>query len=279
MKLSKFLSLAPTNGPAVLHIDIETFPIEAYVWGLFKVNVGLNQIKTDWSMMSFCAEWDHRDEQFYVDSRSRPSPRDEKHQLRALWKLLDRADLVVARNGKKFDMRKIKAKLVEHGFKPFTPVKVIDPLLLNRKEFAFTSQKLEYTTGLLVPELRKSTHSAYPGFELWRACLMGDPLAWQECEDYNRMDVTSMKAEYHKVRGWYSEHPNLAVYFDMADKDEDARLCNVCGHDHLTLLNKPARTQIGTYQLYECNGCGNLSRGRQLTTTAKQRKHITVPAL
>lgn len=277
MKIKKFLSLAPKSGPKIVHLDIETFPIEAYVWGLFKVNVGLNQIKTDWSMMSFCAEWDHRAEQFYTDNRNKPNPRSELHQLRALHAILDVADMVVARNGKKFDLRKIKAKLVEHGFRPFSPIKVIDPMLLNRKEFAFTSQKLEYTTGLLVPELRKSTHSAYPGFELWRACLNHDPIAWQECEDYNRMDVISMKAEYHKVRGWYSEHPNVAVYFDPS-KDEDERRCNVCGGNHLTMMDKAANTMVGTYELYECGDCGNFSRGRKLTTSAAERRHITVPA-
>ena len=278
MNLKKFLRLAPKNAPAILHIDIETFPLEAWVWGLFKQNIGLNQIKVDWAMMSFCAEWDHTDEQFYIDSRAKKSPRDDRHQLAALWELLDTADFVVARNGVKFDIRKIKAKMVEHGFRPFSPVKVIDPMLLNRKEFAFTSQKLEYTTSLLVPETKKSTHGQYPGFELWRACLMRDHAAWEECEAYNRQDVTSMKAEYHEVRGWYSTHPNVAVYYDPATPEDEAKHCNVCGSPHTTMLDKPARTQIGTYELYECNDCGNFSRGRKLTNTIEQRAHITVPA-
>lgn len=275
MTPTQFARLRPKAGPAILHVDIETFPIQAYVWSLWKQNIGLNQIVQDWSMMSFCAEWDHRPEQFYIDSRNRKRPRDERHQLCALWTLLDAADFVVARNGKKFDIRKIKAKFVEHGLKPFSPVKIIDPMLLNREEFAFTSQKLEYTSGLLVPELRKSKHSNFPGFELWRACLEHDPLAWQECEDYNRQDVSAMKAEYHLVKGWYSKHPNLAVYYDPSAVELVHR-CGNCGSEDLKKLRRPARTSVGVYEQFVCLECGHHSRGRKLIRNKEERAHITV---
>jgi hypothetical protein len=36
-----------TDGPKIATLDIETCPLESYTWGLWKQNVGLNQIKTE----------------------------------------------------------------------------------------------------------------------------------------------------------------------------------------------------------------------------------------
>lgn len=275
MTLNQFIKLAPKTGPKILCLDIETFPIEFYGWGMFNNNFSVPQIKRDWSLMSFSCEWLDSDENFYMDQRA---VRDVFHDVKmasALHKLLNVADFVLARNGKKFDLRKIKARLAILGFPPISPVTVIDPMLLNRDEFAFTSHKLEYTTGVIVPELRKYDHKNFPGFELWKACMESLPGAWEECEAYNRIDVQSMKLEYKKLRGWYGRHPNLAVYYRH---DGSEYRCNKCGHNEMVPQNRPARTQVGTYLLLQCTQCGGHSRARKLTTSIDQRKHVTVPA-
>lgn len=275
MTLNQFIKLAPKTGPKILCLDIETFPIEFYGWNMFNNNFSVSQIKRDWSLMSFSCEWLDSDENFYMDQRA---VRDVFHDVKmasALHKLLNAADFVLARNGKKFDLRKIKARLAILGFPPISPVSVIDPMLLNRDEFAFTSHKLEYTTGVIVPELRKYDHKNFPGFELWKACMESLPGAWEECEAYNRIDVQSMKLEYKKLRGWYGRHPNLAVYYRH---DGSEYRCNKCGHNEMVPQNRPARTQVGTYLLLQCTQCGGHSRARKLTTSIDQRKHVTVPA-
>lgn len=276
MTLKQFLKRAPKHGPKIACVDIETFPIEFYGWQMFNNNFSVPQIKRDWSLMSFSAEWlDDDESNFYMDQRREKDVFDDRKQAAALWEILNTADFILARNGKKFDLRKIKARLVILGFPPLSPVGVIDPMLLNRVEFAFTSQKLEYTTGVLVPHLRKFNHKNFPGFELWTACMMGLPGAWDECEAYNKVDVKGMKAEYKLVRGWYSQHPNLAVYYKQ---DGSEFRCNKCGHDEMIPQDTPARTQVGTYQLLQCVQCGGHSRARKLTTSIEQRKHVTVPA-
>jgi len=273
--LKQLLKRAPKTGPKIICLDIETFPIEFWGWGMFNNNFGVSQIKRDWSLMSFSAEWLDDDGNFYIDQRKEQDVFNDLKQAQALWEILNLADFILARNGKKFDLRKIKARMVILGLPPISPIGVIDPLLLNRVEFAFTSQKLEYTTGVLVPELRKYNHKEFPGFELWKACLASLPGAWNECEAYNRVDVLGMKAEYKKVRGWYSQHPNLAVYYKG---DGTVHRCNKCGNDEMIPQDKPAYTQVGTYLLLQCTQCGGHSRTRKLTTTAEQRKHVTVPA-
>lgn len=276
MNLSTFLKYAPKQGPKILCLDIETFPIEFWGWQMFNNNFSPKQIKQDWSLMSFAAEWlDNDDATIYVDQSRRKDVFDDRRQAKILHSLLNATDFVLARNGKKFDLRKIKARLAILGFPPLSPVSVIDPMLLNREEFAFTSQRLEYTTGVIVPELRKYNHANFPGFDLWAACMQGLPGAWEECKVYNITDVKAMKAEYRKLRGWYSRHPNIAVYY-KADGSEHR--CNKCGHNEMVPKKSPARTQVGTYLLLQCTQCGGHSRGRKLTTSIEQRAHITVPA-
>lgn len=275
MTPKQFIKLAPKRGPKILCLDIETFPIEFWGWQMFNNNFSVKQIKRDWSLMSFSAEWLDSEENFYADQRKEKDVFNDYKLAAMLWEMLNAADFVLARNGKKFDARKIKARLAILGFPPCSPFAVIDPMLLNRVEFAFTSQKLEYTTGVVVPDLRKYDHHNFPGFDLWVACMQGLPGAWEECEAYNRVDVKSMKAEYFKLRGWYSQHPNIAVYY-KADGTEHR--CNKCGHNEMIPQDKPAYTQVGTYLLLQCVQCGGHSRGRRLTTTIEERAHVTVPA-
>ncbi len=41
----------------ILLLDIETSPNLAYVWGLFKQNVAINQIKESGSVLCWAAKW------------------------------------------------------------------------------------------------------------------------------------------------------------------------------------------------------------------------------
>jgi hypothetical protein len=45
------------NAPKILFLDIETRPATALVWGLFDINVALNQIVDPGGTMCFGALW------------------------------------------------------------------------------------------------------------------------------------------------------------------------------------------------------------------------------
>ncbi len=49
--------MSKNNGPIVLLLDIETAPIIGHVWGLWENNVGLNQIESDWHLLSWSAKY------------------------------------------------------------------------------------------------------------------------------------------------------------------------------------------------------------------------------
>lgn len=257
------------SGPRIGLIDIETAPIEAHVWGLFDQNVGLNQIKAEWAVLSFCympLNGSKKDIE-YADNSERADPRDDYLLCARLWEILHENDFLIAQNGKRFDLRKIRARLIMHGFPPPSPVKVIDTMLMARSVAAFTSNKLEWLSTYLADQ-QKSKHKDFPGFELWKECLAGNPKAWRSMKRYNIPDVTSMRDVYLRLRPWVSNHPNLAVY-----TDDNTLACPVCGSPDVEESGFTF-TNVGKYQRYLCSGCGAWSRSRYTLNSKEKRKAL-----
>jgi predicted RNA-binding Zn-ribbon protein involved in translation (DUF1610 family) len=251
----------------ILFLDVETAPILASVWGIWQVNVPLNMIEHDWHLLSFAAKWIGEKEVIYYDQSKARNVENDKLLLRKLWKLLNQADFVVAQNGRRFDIPKINARLITQGFKPPSPYKVIDTKDMAKRNFAFTSNRLEHLTRLLCKE-KKSLHKLFPGFLLWQECLKGNQAAWKELKTYNIQDIRTLEELYLKLRPWSSVHPNLAV-----SKEAEFPECPRCG-DARVIRNGYSTTAVGKYQRYQCAGCGGYARGSKLVNTAEQRKAL-----
>jgi uncharacterized protein YprB with RNaseH-like and TPR domain len=128
---------AVSKGPRVLLLDIETAPILGYVWSLWRNDVGLNQIHSDWFVLSWSAKWlgAPASEVMYMDQRRAKDIENDSGILKALWKLLDQADIIVTQNGKSFDVRRLNARFIIHGFQPPSTFKHIDTKLIAQKHF------------------------------------------------------------------------------------------------------------------------------------------------
>lgn len=257
--------------PKTLILDIETAPIAAHVWGIWQQNVALDFIRADWYILSFAAKWVGKRNVFYFDQSKAPDIEDDKLILEALWVLLDEADIVVAHNGRKFDLRKINARFLLNGMKPPSPYKIVDTLEIAKKTFAFSSNKLEFLTGTLCTT-KKLKHKRFPGVELWVEVLKGNPLAWKEMKRYNVRDVTSLEELYLLMRPWNATQPNAGVFVDGLEP-----VCAKCGSKHLEKRGV-SRTQVGVYQRYQCKDCGGWSRGRKTQNSIGQRSILLTNA-
>jgi uncharacterized protein YprB with RNaseH-like and TPR domain len=209
-----YYSAPEIAGPKILFIDIETSPIIAQVWRLFDQNVGLNQIQVDWSILSFCAKWKDSDEIIYMDTRNQADANDDTVLLDALWRLLNEADFVVGQNSKRFDVKKINARFIMNEMPKPSTFRQIDTLEIAKRQFGFTSNKLEYMTDKLCTTYKKLKHGKYPGHILWSECLKGNPEAWDEMEEYNKNDVLSLEELYDILSSWDDKLPNFDVYVD-----------------------------------------------------------------
>lgn len=250
----------------IVTLDIETAPLQSYHWGLFDQNIGLDQICVEGSILSYSAKWLGRKpvEFRHTGGRGVDKVRDDKPLLRELWSVLDAADIVVAQNGREFDLKWINARMVTHGIAPYSPVRVIDTLLEAKRHFRFTSNKLAWTSKYLAVTT-KSEHKRFPGFELWAECLKDNPRAWVEMGKYNAQDVIATEQLYLRLRPWITGHPNLVTYLP----DGEPR-CPRCTSSHL-VSNGLRTNQYGRYRRYQCQACGGWAHSRTLENTRKQR--------
>lgn len=257
------------TGPKIGLIDIETAPLGAHVWGLFDQNVGLNQITQEWSILSFCYKELHAPKKslVYMDNSHRKDPRDDVDVVNALWHIMHENDILIAQNGKRFDMRKIRARLLLNKLSPPSPVKVEDTMLMARQVAAFTSNKLEWLSTYL-SNVQKSKHKDFPGFELWSECLAGNPKAWASMRKYNIPDVLSMEQVYLNLRPWVRGHSNVAVY-----NDSNETQCPVCSSTDVH-QDGYSYTNVGKYPRYQCGHCGAWSRGRKTVNSIEKRKAL-----
>ncbi|MHA6907390.1 ribonuclease H-like domain-containing protein [Ralstonia pseudosolanacearum] len=252
-----------------LLLDIETAPILANVWRTWKENVGMDQIRADWYILSFSAKWLGAKRVMYFDQSKAKDIEDDTFLMRKLHELLNEADIVVAHNGRRFDLKKINARLIVKGFPPPSPYVIVDTLEIAKRHFAFTSNRLAYLTDTLCTE-KKLAHAKFPGFMLWKECLAGNKEAWREMRTYNIQDVVSLEELYLKLRPWAEGHPNVANF----DEPEHPA-CPKCGSENV--IQKGHRhTQVGRYVRYRCNDCGGWARGRVIQNSKAQRSNLLI---
>lgn len=261
-------TLTKKLGPKILVIDIETSPIISYTWGLFDQNVGLNQIKEDWTILAFAAKWLDSDKMIYADVRSESNIRNDKALLDKMWKLLDESDIIVTQNGKRFDIKKINARFILNGMKPPSSYKQIDTLVLAKKYFGFTSNKLEYMADKINKKYKKLKHDTFSGFELWKECLNGNLKAWKEMEKYNKHDVLSLQELYMRLIPW-----DNAINFNVYHPGT-ATVCTCGSHDFVK--NGYAYGKSARYQRFQCKDCGSEIRSKANTLSEYKRKNLMV---
>lgn len=260
--------------PKIGLIDIETASIIGNTWGLWQQNIGLNQIEEEWRIISFCLKplGGNRRSIEYMDTSQAETPRDDRAILQRLWEVLDEYDILIAHNGRKFDLKKIRARLIMEGYKPHSPVKVEDTLEYAKRAAAFTSNKLEWLSTYL-SSVKKDNHAQFAGYDLWKGCMAGNPKAWATMKKYNILDVISLEEVYLRLRPWVPGVVNVATY----DTDNDTMMCPVCGSEDIR-EEGVAFTQTGKYKRYHCHAdaCGAWSRSRYTLNSKDKRKSLLV---
>lgn len=256
------------NTPRILHIDIETAPIRAWIWSLFKPMVAIGQIDKDWHMLCWAAKW-HKSVNVYYDAlwfhtkSGKFSPKAEKKMVKAVWKMLDEADIVVAHNGDRFDVAKMNAKFFEYGMTPPSPYRTVDTLKVARSRFGFPSNKLDY-----IIQLKEKGAKLKTDFQLWIDVMAGDKDQCERMMEYNIEDVNILEAVYTDMLPWISNHPNVGVY-----NDKEEVQCTSCGSRSLHYRGF-SYTNAGKYQRYVCTDCGKWGKLGVNLLKATKRKEL-----
>ena len=251
--IAKNLTKLGRHIPKVLIFDIETSPMKAYIWSLWKTNVHLDHILNEWFCIAWSAKWLYSDEVMgEVLTPTEIREEDDKRIMTSLWNLINEADIVVAHNGNKFDIPRINSRFIVNGLAPTKPYFSVDTCQIARKQFGFSSNKLDALAGYFnIP------HKLDTDFDLWRRCLEGDENSLAYMLEYNKKDVTILEEIYLKLRPWIKNHPN------MGNLEGAQEACANCGSEEIdAITDKFYYTSVGKYKLYRCKTCGAISRGR-----------------
>ena len=235
----------------VLFIDLESAPTSAYIWKRWKENIGLSQDISEGYLLTYSAKWHGED---LMMSNRIHSPEDDRALTLEIAELFEQADVIVAHNAKRFDVPLTLTRMLYNGLVPPSPYKVVDTLEIAKKVFKFPSNSLDSLASYLGLD-RKIHHE---GFDLWKKCTAGEDEAFETMLEYNRQDVVVLEQVYEKLAPWYSQHPNLSVYYN-----DGQHHCPLCGSTDFTEVDKHAFTQQSEFYAYRCNHCNKISRSKK----------------
>lgn len=233
------------SNPKILFLDIETKPAIAYVWKLFDVNIGLEQLIQPGGVLCFGAKWyGERDCEFYSEWEH-----GREEMIQKAYSMMSDADAIITYNGDSFDIPKLKGEFIVNGLPPVPPCTSID-VFKAVKKFGFQSNKLAFVGPYL--KIGKKVKNA--GFSLWVDTMNGDPKAQKQMQRYCVQDVRLLEKLYDAVRGYIHNHPHLG--------EKGEHTCGACGSGRLHSRGF-RRTRSFKIQRLQCQECGAWQDGKR----------------
>lgn len=220
--------------PKILVVDIETAPALGYMWGLFKQNIGVSQVKRPPYILCIGCKWVGG--AVHMFSRWEHG---EIGQLEHLLELIKEADAVVSKNGIKFDIPWIRTELLRLRMQPLPPLTHIDLEKAARGYFRFLSNKLEFIGQYLGEGGKHKTD-----FDLWIGCMEGRERDQRAMLRYCAQDLRLTERIYHRMRPHIENHPAIRAV--------GAEACTKCGSKD-TKKDGFRYTKCCKIQVHQCN--------------------------
>lgn len=266
---SRFKEPKDSNGrlPRIFVFDVENAPSMAAVWRMWKQDIYNDQITEEWYMLSWAGKYLF-DTKMYSDvlTPEEAIDGDDERIMRSLWGFVDYADILVGHNINSFDVLKMNTRFAVNGLPSPSPYQTIDTLSAAKKNFSFTSNKLDY----LCKQFNVARKADNGTIKRWIGCCEGNPEDLKAMEKYNRQDIIATEELYMAMRSWIKTHPNIALYMD--NKSDG---CYKCGSKDIKWMDRYYYTGVNKYSVYRCNDCGSTGRSRFSALTKEERKYIT----
>lgn len=235
--------------PKILYFDIETSLELAGVWHPGKQYVSAEQILKEWKLLTISWMWDSdkgKPKALKMDmSKHDINAYDDdadKEMLIEFMKVYSKADLTVAHNGRRFDIAKMRARLVKFELPDISPV-MFDDSYGFTKNIAFTSHKLDHLGKFL--GVGRKTHV---GLDCWINIMKGDKKALNKMAEYNKQDVILLRDVYRKLRRYGKSKLNMSAFVGR-------NTCSYCRGPTVMRKDGFKYTNAGKFQVYECGTC------------------------
>lgn len=248
----------------LLHLDIETAPHIAYIWGFRDKFIPIDRMIEPGYTLCWSAKWHGAKNPVLFKSIYKHG---KEEMLYAIHELMSQADAIAHYNGNKFDIPILNQEFMLLKMDPPAPAKQIDLLQTARRRFRLPSNKLDYVAQVL----GLGNKTKHKGMQMWHDCMQGDERAWKTMETYNKRDVRLLERVYNRLRPWIINHPNMALYMDNPNKP----VCPSCGSTHVQSRGVE-HTKTMTYRRFQCQSCGTWSRSRTNITSPEHKANTLV---
>lgn len=228
--------------------DIETSPNIVYSWAVGrKISLTPDNIIEERKIICICYKW--LDEK-RVYSLTWDSKQNDKKLLKEFSKVINSADVAVAHNGDKYDIKFIHGRLAYHSLPPLRDTTTIDTLKQSRKAFFINSHRLDYLGQFF--NLGRKLETG--GFSLWKSVMDGCKKSLGQMVKYCKQDVLLLEEVYKKIRTYSPQSVHMGII-----NNHDKLSCKACGSHNTRWDGYRIKTKI-VYRCRKCNDCNHFWR-------------------
>lgn len=231
-----------------LFFDIETSPMIVYSWRVgWKLNIHTDNIIQDWKVICISYKWEHENK---VRNLTWDKNQCDKEMLKEFIALANTADEIIAHNGDRFDIKKIRTRCIFHRIPAFPKYRTLDTLKKAKSGFSFNSNRLDYIAKFLGVGAKLE----HEGFQMWVKCMQNDKKALKEMVKYCDMDIIVLEDVYLAMQSYIKPNTHAGVINGNMKYS-----CPSCGNEHNISLLKNDVTEKGTIsRVMECDSCGHV---------------------
>ncbi|MBV1928392.1 MAG: ribonuclease H-like domain-containing protein [Gammaproteobacteria bacterium] len=189
------------NEARVLIYDIETSPNLGWFWRAgYKLNITPGQITKERAIICVSYKWLGEDQVYNLTWDKNQC---DKFLIEQFVPILNEADLIVAHNGDRFDIKWLKTRALFHRIPMLPNYKSFDTLKVAKSKLNFNSNRLDYIAKFLGHEGKNST-----SINLWldimfKKCKVAMNTMLEYCDE----DVRQLEHVYNELK--YLDNPRL----------------------------------------------------------------------
>lgn len=229
--------------PKILFYDIETKYVTARIWRPGKQYVSHDMIVENDGpdIISIAYKWLGDKQVHSLDWGLKKQ--DSFQMINDFTKVVEQADITIAHNGDKFDLKQINTQRLIHGQTPIMWPTSQDTLKQLRKHFAFPSNKLDYVCKVLLGSGKDSMSM----IDWIKVVEHKDADALAKMIKYNKRDVVLLEKLFNKLSPFITPKKIIPLVEDQCPacfskrsrshgrtlnrgKFIQRRICLACGH-------------------------------------------------
>ncbi len=246
-----------------LYWDLESSLMGCLSFGIWQVNIPISRVTKHSHLLSNSWAFDDEEPQGMRLTPEQVKTGDDLAIVIKTIELIQKADVIVTFNGKKFDCKLLNTRAIFWGLPPVVYPKHIDLMQDAKRVFKFPSNSMQNISMYLGQEGKIATG----GTALWERCFKWED--HEECEKalkemltYGKQDIIPTRELHRRFIGWSKTTPNIGMITKTLNDKKDGLNCVHCGSDDVTIMDKVGYTALSSFDLYRCGNttCRGVSR-------------------